>query len=54
MTTTTGKHDKQIAARPDRPVSPLDLVVPVTRLVSVTSLSVINGVLTTVRILQAA
>ena len=51
MTMTTGKHDKQIA--PDRPAAPRELV-PVTRLVSVKSVSVINGVLTAVRVLQAA
>ena len=56
MTTTKGKHDKQIAPRADRPVvqiGPRELV-PVTRLVSVKSVCVINGVLTAVRVLQAA
>lgn len=56
MTMTMGKYDKQIAQRPDRPVTQLGPreLVPVTRLVSVSSVSVINGVLTTVRVLQAA
>ncbi len=56
MTMTQGKHDKQIAARPDRPVAQAAVreLVPVTRLTSVSSVSVINGVLTTVRVLQAA
>ena len=56
MTISAGKHDKKIAPRPDRPVAqmgPRELV-PVTRLVSVSSVSVVNGVLTTVRVLQAA
>lgn len=56
MTIAAGKHDKQIAPKSDRPVTqvgPRELV-PVTRLVSVSSVSVINGVLTTVRVLQAA
>ena len=56
MTIAKGKHDKQIAVRADRPVTQLGPkeLVPVTRLVSVSSVSVINGVLTTVRVLQAA
>ena len=54
MTMTKGKHDKQIA--PDRPIAQLGTreLVPVTRLVSVSSVSVVNGVLTAVRVLQAA
>ena len=56
MPMTKGKYDKQIAVPRDRPVIQLGSreLVPVTRLVSVSSVSVINGVLTTVRILQAA
>ncbi|MBS1153732.1 MAG: hypothetical protein H6Q89_5430 [Myxococcaceae bacterium] len=56
MTIHIGKHDMKIASRPDRPVTQLGPreLVPVTRLVSVRTVSVINGVLTTVRVLQAA
>lgn len=56
MTMTPGKYDKQIAQQTDRPVAQLGPreLVPVTRLVSVSSVSVVNGVLTTVRVLQAA
>ncbi len=56
MTISLGKHDKQITVLPDRPVvqlGPRELV-PVTRLTSVRTVSVVNGVLTTVRVLQAA
>jgi hypothetical protein len=56
MTIAPAKHDKPIAAHPDRPVvqvGPRELV-PVTRLHSVRTVSVVNGVLTTVRVLQAA
>lgn len=56
MTISPAKHDKPIAVCPDRPVvqmGPRELV-PVTRLHSVRTVSVVNGVLTTVRVLQAA
>jgi hypothetical protein len=49
-----GKHDMKIAPRPDRPVAQPRELVPVTRLVSVSSVSVINGVLTAIRVLQPA
>ena len=53
---TTGKHDKQIAPRPDRPVASLGTreLVPVTRLNSETAVTVIDGVLTVVRVMKAA
>ncbi len=53
MHTAQGTRDTQAAARIDRPVALRELV-PVTRLVSKSSMSVINGVLTAVRVLQAA
>ncbi len=55
MAMTKGKHDKQIASRPDKPVALQGVreLVPVTRLVSVSLVSVVNGVLTAVRVLQA-
>ena len=56
MTIATAKHDKQIAPLPDRPVvqlGPRELV-PVTRLTSVRTVGVVNGVLASVRVLQAA
>ena len=53
---TKGKHDMKIAPRPDRPVIQLGSreLVPVTRLISEPEVTVINGVLTTVRVLKAA
>lgn len=51
-----GKHDMKIAPKHDHPVIQLGAreLVPVTRLISETAVTVINGVLTTVRILKAA
>ena len=51
-----GKHDMKIAPRPDHPVIQLTArdLHPVTRLVSETEVTVINGVLTVVRVLKAA
>jgi hypothetical protein len=51
-----GTHDMKIAPKSDRPVTQLTPreLVPVTRLISETAVTVINGVLTTVRVLKAA
>ena len=56
MTKNQGEQDNLIALRPDRPVVEAGSreLVPVTRLFFVNSLSLIDGVLRMVRVLQAA
>ena len=56
MPMNPGKHDMKIAPRPDHSVIPAPAreLVPVTRLVFETEVTVIDGVLTVVRVLKAA
>jgi hypothetical protein len=54
MTLSASENDIEIAPRSDRPVAPPRELVPVTQLISRTTVAVINGILTTIRVLKAA